>query len=307
MMDVAVIGGSFSGLTAALQLARASRSVTVFDTARPRNRMSAAAHGVPGWDGVAPTEILDKFRADLESYSTVSLKNAQVVDARRSGDTFSLTDAGGGKFEAKRIILAHGVRDILPDIPGVAEAWGATVLHCPYCHGYEVRGQKLAVLATHPMSAHQAAMLRSDWSDKVTLLTAGMEGFDEDALRTTGIEVDPRRVVGVHGNGFGIELELADGQHARFAALFAAPRVSLENTPATQLYCALSEGAMGPFVQIGPMAQTSIPGVFAAGDVARPNHNVTLSLGDGANAGFSCHQSLLFPELVQPLQLENAA
>ncbi|MDP2121936.1 MAG: NAD(P)/FAD-dependent oxidoreductase [Hoeflea sp.] len=301
MIDVAIIGGSFAGLTAALQLGRASRSVLVLDSGAPRNRTSPGAHGVAGWDGVAPAEILARFRADLEPYPSVSLRDAAVTGASGRHDAFTLTLDGNEQVLARRIVLAHGVRDILPAIPGLTDAWGRRVLHCPYCHGYEVKGGSLAVLATHPMSGHQALMLRTDWSERVTLLTAGMEGFDWQALEKAGVRVDRRGLEAVEDVGDGIDLHLTGGSVERHAALFLGPRTSLAQTPAEQLGCLLSEGPMGSFVRVGPMAQTSIQGVFAAGDIARPMPNINFALADGAQAGSGCHASLLFPGFVQPV------
>ncbi|MBU4531958.1 MAG: NAD(P)/FAD-dependent oxidoreductase [Hoeflea sp.] len=301
MMDVAIIGGSFAGLTAALQLGRASRSVLVLDAGAPRNRTSPGAHGVAGWDGVPPAEILARFRADLAPYKSVSLHKAVVTGASGNEDAFTLTLADNERVFARRIVLAHGVRDILPDIPGLTDAWGKRVLHCPYCHGYEVKGGSLVVLAVHPMSAHQALMLRADWSRQVTLLTAGMEGVDHEALEQAGVRVDHRGLQAVTEVSDGIDITLTDGSIERHAALFLGPKTSLAGSPAEHLGCMLGEGPMGPFVRVGPMAQTSIAGVFAAGDIARPMPNINFALADGFQAGSGCHASLLFPGLIQPL------
>lgn len=303
MQDAVIIGGSFAGLTAALQLGRASRSVTVIDAGAPRNRNSSAAHGVAGWDGLSPSAILERFRADLRAYPSVTQRSGTVTAIHGGDGAFSVTLADGEKSAAKRIILAHGVRDILPDIPGLAQAWGQTVLHCPYCHGYEVKGAALAVLATHPMSAHQALMLRADWSAQVTLITGGMAGLDLDALATAGVQIETRVLETATADDTGIDLSLSGGATARFAALFVGPRTSLTASPADQLGCALADGPMGPFVKVGAMAQTSVPGVFAAGDLARPMPNINFALADGAQAGTGCHASLLFPGLVTPLEV----
>jgi len=301
MMDVAIIGGSFAGLTAALQLGRASRTVSVLDAGAPRNRSSPGAHGVAGWHGIPPADILARFRADLQPYPSISLRTGVVTGVQGSQDAFRLLLDDNEQVFARRLILAHGVRDILPEIPGLTDAWGRRVLHCPYCHGYEMKGGSLAVLAVHPMSAHQALMLRADWSKQVTLITAGMEEFDWEALEQAGVRVERGGLAAVTEVPGGIDLTLTDGSIERHAALFLSPKTLLAGSPAEQLGCMLADGPMGLFVRVGPMAQTSIPGVFAAGDIARPMPNINFALADGAQAGSGCHASLLFPGFVKPL------
>lgn len=301
MTDVAVIGGSFAGLAAALQLGRASRTVTVIDAGAPRNRMSPAAHGVPGWDGARPADILDRIRKDALAYPTVTAIRDTVTAARRDVDGFHLDLATGSSVGARRVVLAHGVRDMLPDIPGAAEAWGRSLLHCPYCHGFELRARPLAVLGVHPMSGHQAAMLRADWSESVTLLT-GLGIAMQDAV-IEGVAIDPRPVAALRVLDDGLSVAFTDGTASQFAGIFTAPRVSLSDSPAEMLGCATAEGPLGPYVRVGPMGQTSVRGVFAAGDCAAPAHSVPPALGAGALAGAGCHQSLLFPDAFPPIEV----
>lgn len=302
VQDIIIIGGSFAGLTAALQLGRASQKIVVIEADRPRNRMSPAAHGVPGWDGTAPREILNRFQADLVAYPTVTLQSGTVTAVSGTSDDFMVTLDAGNSLQARRILLAHGVRDVLPDIPGAAESWGKGLLHCPYCHGYEIRQRPMAVLVTHPMSAHQAHLLRANWSDDITLLTGCPGMTDQPALHTDGFSAEPRTITGFQPAKCSITVTFADGDVAVFAAVFVASGFDHHGTPAEMLGCATTQGPVGPFVRIGPMGQTSVPGVFAAGDCARPAHNVVAAIGDGATAGIGCHQSLVFPEFVQPIE-----
>ena len=303
MIEVAIIGGSFAGLTAALQLGRASRSVTVIDAGAPRNRMSPGAHGVPGWDGMSPHDIMARIRADVAAYPTVSMTTGSVVDVNGEGDGFDLRLASGQTIRSRRVLLAHGVRDSLPDLPGTAEAWGRTLLHCPYCHGYEVKGRALGVLGLHPMSGHQAAMLRADWSENVTLLTGLGVAIHTDGL--DGVAVDTRPVAALRPLDDGLAVDFQDGAACEFGGVFVAPRISLADTPAVAIGCATSEGPLGSFIQVGPMGQTSVRGVFAAGDCATPAHSITPALGAGAMAGVGCHQSLLFPDNFPPLEVSE--
>ncbi|WP_227268159.1 NAD(P)/FAD-dependent oxidoreductase [Roseobacter weihaiensis] len=302
MQDVTVIGGSFAGLTAALQLGRASRTVSVIDAGAPRNRTSPAAHGVPGWDGTAPADILDGFGKDASAYSTVEFLSDTVVGVSVEQDGFVVSLATHAPLKTRRVLLAHGVVDTLPDLPGIAEVWGKTLLHCPYCHGFEVRNRPLAVLANHAMSGHQAQLLHADWSSDVTVLTGTQSSFDPSDFARDGFKMETRPVIGLSQAGDGISVSFEGGSSTEFAAVFTAPLVSLSGTPAEMLRCATTEGPLGPFLQVGPMGQTSVPGVFAAGDCARPAHNVTSAIGDGAMAGIGCHQSLVFPGMIQPIE-----
>lgn len=302
MEDVVIVGGSFAGLSATLQLGRARRRVTVVDTGAPRNTSSDAAHGVPGFDGVAPANILKRFQDDVRAYPSISIVKDEVIGARAVEGGFDLDLASRQKLQAKRIILTHGVSDTLPDISGAREVWGKTLLHCPYCHGYEVRDRPLAVLANHAMSGHQAHMIRSDWSDDVTLLTGAVGAFEKDAFDMVGFSHDSRPMTRLKSNPSGVTVTFEDGQTKDFAAICMASRVSLEGTPAALLGCGTAEGPLGPFIQVGPMGQTSVAGVFAAGDCARPSHNVTSAIGDGATAGIGCHQSLVFPNFIQHIE-----
>ncbi|MEM6635603.1 MAG: NAD(P)/FAD-dependent oxidoreductase [Pseudomonadota bacterium] len=302
MQDTVIVGGSFAGLSAALQLGRARRKVTVVNSGSPRNAPSQAAHGVPGWDGTKPANILEKFRNDVDAYPSIGFVEDKVTRVQAIDGGFEVAMASTKVVKSKRIILAHGVHDTLPDIPGAREAWGRTLLHCPYCHGYEVRDRPLAVLANHAMSGHQAELLRSDWSDEVTVLTGTAGDFDINSVEENRFSHDPRSVVRLASGNSGVTVTFQDGQTAEFAAIFVAPRVSFGGTPAADLGCATADGPLGPYVQVGLMGQTSVAGVFAAGDCARPGHNVTSAIGDGATAGIGCHQSLIFPTFVQPLE-----
>ncbi|MEL6680980.1 MAG: NAD(P)/FAD-dependent oxidoreductase, partial [Pseudomonadota bacterium] len=237
MQDVIVIGGSFAGLSAALQLGRASVPVTVVDGGAPRNRTSPAAHGVPGWDGTAPDDILSRFRVDAGAHPSPTFVDGTVVPVTGQQDGFAVTLAVGDRLEGRRIVLAHGVRATLPDVPGVAELWGRSVLHCLYCHGFEVRGRPLAVLANHPMSSHQIQLLRAGWSDNVTALTGLPGGCALDDIAGTGHRVDPRRIERLSAAADGLKVTFAGGDSAPFAAAVPAPAVSLTGSPADRLGC----------------------------------------------------------------------
>jgi thioredoxin reductase len=294
--DLIVAGGSFAGLSAAMQAARARRKVLVIDAGRPRNRFAVHAHGFLGQDGREPDTILGEARRQLLAYPTARVVEARAEKAMNAGGGFEVATGDGKTFEAKRLVIATGVRDILPEIPGLAERWGKSVLHCPYCHGYEVAGGPLGVLATGPMSIHQAELI-TDWG-KVTLFGNGL--LTPDAEQTTllekrGIDFEPGAVAALEDNGTdGMIVRLADGRGIAIGGLFTAPRNTMASPLAEQLGCTFSEGPLGPVIAVDDKQQTSVPGVYAAGDAARIMHNIAFAVSGGAMAGVAAHQSLVF-------------
>jgi thioredoxin reductase len=299
--DVVVVGGSWAGLAAAMQLGRARRRVLVVDAGQPRNRFARSSHGFLGQDGRSPTEILDTFRAQLLAYATVRFHAGEVKDARRAGDgTFAVELASGDSIAARRLVLATGVVDELPDVPGLAERWGATVLHCPYCHGYEVADRRLGMLATSEASLHKALLL-PDWSADVTLFTNGTVVPDPDreaALAARGVRVERREVEGVVGDAPALSgVRLRDGEVVALDALFIDTRTRVTSPLAGRLGCEFDEGPMGLIVRTDARRETTVPGVYCAGDAARAPHTATWAAADGVTAGVSAHQSLALAPL----------
>lgn len=295
--DLAVIGGSFAGLSAAIQAARARRNVLVIDAGQPRNRFAAHSHGFLGQDGRTPGAILDDARRQLLAYPTARLVNARADRAvANSSSDFEITTDGGETFGAARLVLATGVRDILPDIPGLADQWGKTVLHCPYCHGYEVSGGPLGVLATGQMSVHQAQLI-ADWGD-VTLFGNGQIQPDAEqmhALDGKKVRFEPAIVSELREDGSGgLIAHLDGGRQAGVKAMFTAPRNTMASPLAEQLGCGFTEGLLGPVISVDDRQQTTIPGVYAAGDAARAMHNIAFAVSGGTFAGVCAHQSLVF-------------
>lgn len=291
VFDVAIVGGSFAGLSAALQLARARRRVAVFDSGLPRNRFAASSHGFLAQDGRAPLAIVADARAQLAAYPTVDWFDAAVTTASGSADAFSL-QAGESTHQARRIILATGVADALPDIPGLSERWGRTVFHCPYCHGYELQQGSIGVIATSPVSLHQAQLL-PEWGSVTFFLNGALSLGEDDArmLAARGVKVEATPVVGIIEDA---RVVLADGRSESFAGVFTASRTAPASPLAAQLGCEHEEGLLGSFVRTDAMKATSRPGVFACGDVARGTGNVALAVGEGALAGTAVHASLVF-------------
>jgi thioredoxin reductase len=296
--DAIIVGGSFAGLAAALQLARARRRVLVVDAGRPRNRFARTSHGFLGQDGRSPTVILETARSQLRAYGTAEFRPGEVTSARVQDDAIELALAAGETLLARRLVLATGVIDELPEVPGLRERWGVTVLHCPYCHGYEVAGRRLGILATGEMSMHQALLI-PDWSDDVTLFTNGAMSLDADqraALASRGVRVEERPVAELMGDVQDLSgVRLRDGTVVALDAMFTGPRTRMASPLTEQLGCAFDESPMGPVIHTDERKQTTVAGVYAAGDAARYPHNVSFAVADGAMAGIAAHQSLALP------------
>lgn len=292
--DVIVVGGSFAGLSAAMQLARARRRLLVIDAGRPRNRFAAASHGFLGQDGVPPADIMRQGLTQLARYPTVDFAHAEAQTARADADGFVLTLSDGAEVFARKLVLATGVTDTLP-LESMIPRWGVSVLHCPYCHGYEVRDRRLAVLATVPGAVHQALLL-PDWGPTTFFTQGQFEPSPEEAaqLAARGVAVERTSVVDLLGEGTAIRaLRLADGREVPAEAVFTAPRTHVTSPLAEQLGCAFEDGMTGQYIRVDALQQTSVPGVFAAGDAATQMFNATMASAAGVMAGVAAHRALV--------------
>ncbi|MBW8843447.1 MAG: NAD(P)/FAD-dependent oxidoreductase [Burkholderiales bacterium] len=295
-VDFAVIGGSFAGLSAALQLARARRKVLVVDAGQRRNRFvddaGLTSHGFLTQDGRAPAAIVADGKAQLLRYPSVQWLDGTADDARIATGGRLEFHVGHVAVSAGRLILATGVRDELPPVPGLAERWGRSVFHCPYCHGYELDGGEIGVIASSALAQHHALML-PDWG-RTTLFLNGAFAPDADelgALAARGARVEATPVLRIDGEA---DVVLVDGRVLRMAGLFTQPRTALASPVAQQLGCAMEDGPMGPFIRVTGPQETSVPHVFACGDAARAAGSVALAVGDGVMAGFGAHRSTMF-------------
>ncbi|HEX6041433.1 NAD(P)/FAD-dependent oxidoreductase [Longimicrobium sp.] len=297
-LDAVVVGGSFAGLSAAMQLARARRRIVLVDGGRPRNRFAHAAHGFLGQDGRTPAEIVQLARGQVLAYPTAAFRTDEAVAARQEDGAFTLQLASGDTLRARRLVLATGIVDDLPDVPGLRERWGRTALHCPYCHGYEVADGRLGILATGEMDVHKALLI-PDWSADVTLFTNGvLTPTDEQAamLASRGVRIEARPVEALVGDAPALAgVRLRDGGVVPLDAVFVSSRTHMASPLAEQLGCAFEDGPFGPVIVTDARKETTVPFVFAAGDAARSNHNATFASADGVQAGASAHQSLAFP------------
>ncbi len=294
--DAIVIGGSFAGLSTAMQLARARRSVVVIDAGQPRNRFAEHSHGFFGQDGSEPQAMIAQAREQVLAYPTVRFVQDEAIAVHREGDEhFSVALASGETRTGARLLLAHGVQDVLPEIPGVRERWGKTVAHCPYCHGYEVAGKQLGVLRTKPGSFHHAQLI-NEWGPVTYFLNGenDLDPADRADLERRGITIEPTPIAGLLGDAPGLDgVRLRDGRFIELDALFLAPDITLGGLH-EQLECAIDESPNGPVIRTDQFKQTTTPNVYAAGDLATPMWNITLASADGVVAGAAMHRSLVF-------------
>ena len=297
MDDVIIIGGSFAGLAGALQLGRARRKVTVLDTGRPRNRFAGHSHGLLGHDHKPPLDILAEARRQLARYPTIKLVNARADSVSGVIDDFSVVTAAGECLRARRLILSYGVIDQMPDVPGFAEGWGKAIVPCPYCDGFEFADRHWGLVWSGPHS-HNQVRLFHDWTDRLTVFAAGHDipaDIRADLARRNLPVVDGRIVEIVHRGGHNATVKLDTGSTVAVDILFAHPR----NKPSASLHeslgLATANTPLGIVLKVDERRQTSMPGIYAAGDLANPitPPSVTLATAHGATAGISAQQSML--------------
>lgn len=292
--DVIIIGGSFAGLAAAIYLARARRTVCVLDTAQPRNRFAEASHGFFSRDGAGPRDMLDIMRQQVSAYPTLSLVRAAATDAQKKSGYFEVRLSDDSTIEGTRLLMAFGISDILPDVPGLAERWGISALHCPYCHGYEIGGGRLGVMYVSPASLQQAVLV-AEWGP-MTLLTNGatIDKAELKALQSRQIDIEPSPIVELVGSGTALSgVRLTDGRLRQLDAVFLSPRNRLNSEIADQLGCSVVPSPLGRIIVTDDARQTTVEGVFAAGDIARTLQNITFACADGVTSAMAIHRSLL--------------
>ena len=296
MDDAIIIGGSFAGLAAALQLGRARRKVTVLDTGLPRNRFAGHSHGLLGHDHRPPLDILAEARQQLARYPTIRLVRARADSVSGANDDFSVRTGDGESFGARRLVLSYGVADQMPDVPGFAECWGTSIVPCPYCDGFEVAGRHWGLVWSSPQS-HQSARLFHDWTDKLTVFADGHDiapDIQADLARRKIAVVDGRISEIAHHNGRIGTVNLDTRRNIAVDILFANPR----NKPSASLHESLGlatvDTPVGIALKVDERRQTSMPGIYAAGDLTTPFlPSVTQASWQGAMAGIFAQQSMV--------------
>lgn len=286
--DVLIVGRSFAGLSAALNLGRTRRSVLVVGTGGPRNEAVAHAHGLITTDGAAPTDLVAAAERELLKYPTVEVADAQVLEIAAADGGFRAL-LGARPTTASRLVLATGVNDDPPAVPGLADHWGRGVFTCPFCDGFEHADSPLGVLGTPGHVAHVARLL-TGWSDRVTAFEPALDPAAAADLVAHGVTVEDRAVARVIGDGTRLTgVELADGTALELGALFVARLPVPNHRLAIGLGCAVDDNG---FVVVDPMRRTTVPGVWAVGDVTSMRANMALAIADGVTAALDCYAEM---------------
>lgn len=297
--DVVVVGGGPAGLSGALMLARSRRSVLVIDSGEPRNAPADGIHGLLGHDGTPPSEFLDKGRAEVEGYGG-HLTSGEVTGASRDGDVFTVELGDGRSVTARRLLVTTGLVDELPDVPRVRERWGRDVLHCPYCHGWEVRDQAIGVLASGPNSVHQALLFRQ-LSDDVTFFKHNAQLGDDEArqLEARGIRLVEGEVAAIEVDGDRLSgVRMQDGSTVAREAVVVATRMVARANFLSGLGLKASEhpSGMGDHLKVDGSGLTDVLGVWAAGNVTDPAAQVGTSAAAGAWAAARINADLVLED-----------
>jgi thioredoxin reductase len=308
--DVVVVGGGSAGLSAALVLGRSRRRTLVLDAGEPRNAPSSGVHGFFSRDGIPPQELLEIGREQLEPYPSVEVRSARAAGASGENGGFEVILDDGALVRARKLLLATGVVDELPEKPGFEELWGRGVYHCPYCHGWEVRDRPLAVLNPGEGAAERAAFIRN-WSRDLVLLTDGPANLDEEGrrtLRALDIPVREERISYLEGDQGGAagglrRIHFEDGSSLGREGLFYVPPQRQGSELAKMLGCEIGPMGQAPAgVKGDPTTrETTVAGVYVAGDAGNAVQSALLAAASGANAAFFVNHSLVAEEVAAAL------
>ncbi|MBJ9955064.1 MULTISPECIES: NAD(P)/FAD-dependent oxidoreductase [unclassified Acinetobacter] len=297
--DVIIIGGSFAGLSAALPLARARKNVLVVDAGLRRNRFATHSHNFLAQDGHEPASIIANAKHQLEKYSSIVWLNASVIDVQVRINHYEVfTEAENNNyttFQTEKIIIATGVKDELPQIDGLAERWGKSIFHCPYCDGYELNLGQIGVLYSGTHSLHMALML-PDWGN-TTLFLNGIVLIDaiepalRDQLKQRHVKLDTRKIAKIQNH---CELKFENGDQTQLDGLFISTFMRIQSPWVRRLGLNIDSNEYGEALSTNTFKQTNLNNIYACGDITRSGGSVAFSVADGAMAGVAAHKSFVF-------------
>jgi thioredoxin reductase len=283
--EVIIIGGSYAGLSAAMALGRSLRSTLIIDAGQPCNRQTPHAHNFLTGDGSTPQELSTTARNQVAKYESIKFYEGFADSGRRISEGFEITTSRGDTFTAKKLVFATGIKDQMPSIPGFAECWGISVVHCPYCHGYEIRNRNTAIMANGERAFHLAALV-NNLTDKVTLLTSGKMDFEEsqlEKLKRHNIKIIEQEVASiVHQNGQLQEIVFKDGHSENFECAYASIPFEQHTDIPVELGCKFTENG---HIEVNFMQKTSEEGIFACGDNSSMLRSVATAVFGGNVTG----------------------
>ena len=300
--DVIIIGGSYAGMSAAMSLGRSLRHVVVIDSGKPCNRQTPHAHNLITHDGEAPAAIAAKAKEEVLQYSTIEWVNDTAIDVSKNGELFAVRTEKS-RFIGQKLLFATGVRDIMPGIPGFEACWGISVLHCPYCHGYEIRGNEIGILASGEPAVEMVILLQH-WFKKITLLTNNTPLNADELARLAGISlaIDDRPIINLqHENGQLNAVVFADGESLARTAIFARPAMEQHCPLPEMLGCTLENG----FIKVDDFQATNVPGIYAAGDNTTMFRSLAIAIAAGTKAGAVINKDLTISDLQKTTAMQD--
>jgi thioredoxin reductase len=290
--DVIIIGGSFAGLSAALALGRAKRNVLIIDNNNPCNKQAPRAHNFLTWDNSKPYDILSAGRKDVMTYPSIEFKDGTAADAIKTDNGFKLSLETGERFNAKKLLFATGVSDIMPEINELQSCWGISVLHCPYCHGYEVKDKRTAVLA-NGINGFDVCMVLKQWTNDIVLLTNGKSKLKKrhvERLRSHDIDIIEKEISALeHNNGEIKKVYFKDNTSLEIPVMYAKLEIKQQCDLPEKLGCKMTEHG---HVKVDEFKKTSVHGVYAAGDNTSTGRTISLAVAAGTVAGMRLNGEL---------------
>lgn len=291
--EVIIVGGSYAGLSAALALGRSLRKVLIIDSGQPCNAQTPHSHNFLTQDGKSPSEIATLARSQVMAYDTIQWYDGWATQGVKKRNGFEIATASGDTFFAQKLIFATGIKDLMPEIDGFKACWGISVIHCPYCHGYEFRREKTALFANGEKAFHLAAMVYN-LTDDLTVLTNGKADFSAEQLaklEQKGIPVVEQEVIALqHLNGQLEEIVFKNGDRLKAKAMYAALPFELSTALPVELGCETSENG---YLQVDMFQKTNVPGIYACGDSTIRMRSVATAVASGNLAGAMVNMELV--------------
>lgn len=283
--EVIIIGGSYTGLSTAMALGRSLRETLIIDAGKPCNRQTPHSHNFLTQDGSTPKEISEIAKSQVTKYDSIKFYDGLAVSGKRSNEGFEITTSKGNVFTSRKLVLATGVKDLMPNIKGFSECWGISVVHCPYCHGYEIRNKKTAIIANGERAFHLTSLV-NNLTKEITILTSGTKEFDEnqlEKLKQYNIQIIEREILAIeHQNGQLEKIVFKDGSIENFDCAYASIPFEQNSNIPKDLGCKFTEQG---YIEVDFIQKTTVEGIFACGDNSTIMRSVATAVYGGNITG----------------------